>query len=84
MEKLYQCCGRHPLTGSKVQLQLADGTFVTACPHLDLHARCSIYESRPLGCRQFICDWHDMAENLEYRKTLEHRFYSYLSTRDIV
>ncbi|MFW5770382.1 MAG: hypothetical protein ACOCX9_03000 [Spirochaetota bacterium] len=67
MEKLYQCCGRHPLTGSKVQLQLADGTLVTACPHLDIHSRCSIYESRPLGCRQFVCDWYDTAEDLEYR-----------------
>src|SRR6056297_557478 len=84
MEKLYQCCGRHPLTGSKVKLKLVDGTLVTACPHLDIHSRCSIYESRPLGCRQFICDWHNTAENLEHRKVLEHRFFSYFSTRDII
>ncbi len=84
IEKLYQCCGRHPLTGRQARLKLEDGTFVTACPYLNTLSRCSIYESRPLGCRQFICDWHDKAEDLEYRKTLEHRFFSYLSTRDIV
>ena len=54
-EKLYQCCGRHPLTGEKVQLTLANGMIVVACPHLDSMARCSIYDIRPLGCRQFTC-----------------------------
>ena len=63
-EKLYQCCGRHPMTGCIVDLVLEDGRVVRACPHLGPDARCTIYESRPQGCRDFICD---AAKNESYR-----------------
>ena len=64
IEKLYQCCGRHPITGEQAERELTDGTRVMACPQLDRYARCRIYSTRPPGCRDFYCDWHDSTEKM--------------------
>lgn len=63
-EKLYQCCGRHPMTGRIVDLVLESGRMVRACPHLGTDARCTIYARRPQGCADFICD---AVKNQSYR-----------------
>jgi Fe-S-cluster containining protein len=31
-------------------------TLVQACRHLSAGGLCTIYENRPQGCREFICD----------------------------
>lgn len=54
-EKLYQCCGRHPMTGEVKALTLPDGRKVKACPHLDAEGNCMNYAGRPSGCRDFFC-----------------------------
>ncbi|MBN1497320.1 MAG: hypothetical protein JXA07_11160 [Spirochaetes bacterium] len=55
-EKLMQCCGRLPMTGERARLVLASGVEVYACPNLGADGRCTIYENRPIGCREFFCD----------------------------
>jgi hypothetical protein len=54
-EKLMQCCGRYPMTGERTPLSYG-GTLVHACRHLSAGGLCTIYENRPQGCREFICD----------------------------
>jgi Fe-S-cluster containining protein len=55
-EKLHRCCGRHPMTGERVPLRLADGTVVLACPFLDARGRCTAYDARPQGCARYVCE----------------------------
>lgn len=55
-EKLMQCCGRLPMTGERAWLALESGAVVNACPHLGAGGRCTIYDARPQGCREFFCD----------------------------
>jgi Fe-S-cluster containining protein len=55
-EKLMQCCGRLPMTGERAALVLPQGATVMACPNLGPDGRCTIYDSRPQGCRIFTCD----------------------------
>jgi len=55
-EKLTQCCGKLPMSGERTPLLLPDGVTVFACPHLSAGGLCTIYESRPQGCREFFCD----------------------------
>lgn len=44
-----------PLSPRRRALPLAPNGSERTCPLLDEHARCSIYASRPLGCRTFWC-----------------------------
>ncbi|HNW28626.1 MAG TPA: hypothetical protein PKN50_09125 [Spirochaetota bacterium] len=55
-EKLMQCCGRLPMAGTRAPLLLQSGATVSACPHLSAGGLCTVYESRPQGCRDFFCD----------------------------
>ncbi|MEA2102799.1 MAG: hypothetical protein U9P80_09570 [Thermodesulfobacteriota bacterium] len=54
-DKIYECCGRFPDSGETAYLELDDSRRVTACPYLDRHGRCTIYEKRPLGCQTYYC-----------------------------
>lgn len=54
-EKLLLCCPRHPLSGEQ-KLISVEGKMVRACIHLTEDGRCSIYNERPKGCRDFVCD----------------------------
>jgi len=63
-EKLWECCGRHPMTGERSRLVLSDGTVVQACPHLDAQGLCSDYASRPQGCMNHFCEKIRRSENL--------------------
>ena len=55
-EKLMQCCGKFPMSRERATLAMTGGVTVTACPHLSPGGRCTIYENRPQGCREFFCD----------------------------
>ncbi len=55
-EKAYQCCGRFPDTGERVPFRGDAHAGLMACPHLDPRGQCDIYDSRPAGCRRFLCD----------------------------
>lgn len=44
------------MTGERARLVLASGVEVYACPNLGADGRCTIYENRPIGCREFFCD----------------------------
>jgi len=44
------------MAGTRVPLLLPSGAEVHACPHLSPGGLCTIYESRPQGCREFFCD----------------------------
>ena len=79
-EKLYQCCGRHPFTGEQVSLVLNDGTTVLACPFLDENARCSIYDNRPQGCRNFRCE--SMLRNDSMASSGDSMVYDYLRSQE--
>lgn len=54
-EKLMICCGKYPVTGEYTRLELSDG-IVMACPHLTTGGQCSIYGTRPQGCKKFFCE----------------------------
>ncbi len=63
VEKLHQCCGRHPMTGERAPLALDDGTMVLACPFLDSAGKCSAYDLRPQGCAMYECEEYRRKEN---------------------
>jgi len=54
-DKVYSCCGRYPETGETVRLNLDNGQKIYACPYLNSSGRCTIYERRPIGCREYYC-----------------------------
>ncbi len=54
-DKTYECCGRFPDTGEVAFLKIDDTRGVYACPYLDINGLCTIYEKRPLGCRDHEC-----------------------------
>ncbi len=54
-DKIYECCGRFPDSGASVYLKLDDSRRILACPYLNSKGLCTIYESRPLGCRSHFC-----------------------------
>ena len=54
-DKIYECCGRFPDSGETAYLQLEGSRIVLACPYLDCRGRCTIYDTRPLGCRSHYC-----------------------------
>ena len=53
-----------PLSPRRRALPLARRGDERTCPLLDDHARCSIYASRPLGCRTFWCHRTDADEKV--------------------
>jgi len=64
-EKLYQCCGRQPMTGAVKVLTLVDGRKFNACPNLGSDGMCTIYAGRPNGCREFFCQGYKENEQME-------------------
>jgi len=54
-DKIYECCGRFPDTGESKFLRIDDTKGLYACPYLDANGLCTIYENRPLGCRDHYC-----------------------------
>ena len=54
-DKVYECCGRFPDTGEVAYLKIDEQTGLYACPYLDRNGLCTIYENRPLGCRDHYC-----------------------------
>jgi len=54
-DKLYICCGRYPETGVSVEINLKSGQKVYACPYLNIAGKCTIYDRRPIGCREYYC-----------------------------
>jgi len=47
--------------GGMPRRRLALAPEQRTCPLLSTAGRCTIYESRPLGCRTFFCDGHGAA-----------------------
>ena len=46
-----------PLSAKRRALPLTgDPARERVCPFLDVNARCSVYASRPFGCRTFFCE----------------------------
>src|SRR5581483_7337115 len=45
-----------PLSAKRRALPIAGTAAERTCPFLDGSGRCSVYDSRPFGCRTFYCD----------------------------
>ncbi len=52
--KVQYCCGSDPDTKKSVDLVLADGLVVSACPSLNRDGGCNQYGSRPDPCKEYI------------------------------
>ncbi len=56
-QKLFYCCGNHPLTGKTKILEIGNVVY-EACVNLNEDGLCSIYDNRPEVCRRFECGAH--------------------------
>ena len=81
-DKIYECCGRFPDSGETVCLELDDSRRVSACPYLDRHGRCTIYENRPLGCQDHYCA-HYLVQEIVSREYLEILSYWEIIETDV-
>jgi Fe-S-cluster containining protein len=53
------------MTGERTLLTYG-GNLVPACRHLSPGGLCTIYESRPQGCREFFCDAYLTGRNAQF------------------